>query len=184
MPTKFGETPSICTRVASDCNCPGSKTKNMALGRHGNGRERERKFSDSELQVLTNEVQGHRSKLAATGNNISVHSRGNRVRDAISQSARAAGVFFFFIIVFYFFLQTLGLGLREMAARRMTENVPATHPSGPGALPVSPSALPACFVAEGHIDILLAGQLPSDATGVQIVHGDGADTGGEWRAIF
>lgn len=46
-------------------------------------------------------------------------------------------------------------------------------------LSVSPSALPACFVAEGHIYILLAGQLPSDATRVQIVRGDGADTGGK-----
>lgn len=51
-------------------------------------------------------------------------------------------------------------------------------------LSVSPSALPACFVAEGHIYILLAGQLPSDATRVQIVRGDGADTGGKWRGIF
>lgn len=46
-------------------------------------------------------------------------------------------------------------------------------------LSVSPSALPACFVAEGHIYILLAGQLPSDATRVHIVRGDGADTGGK-----
>lgn len=64
-------------------------------GSHWNGTKRKRKFSDSELQVLTDEVQGHRSKLA--DNNISVHPRGNRVRDAISQSARAVGVFFFFL---------------------------------------------------------------------------------------
>lgn len=61
-------------------------------GSHWNGTKRKRKFSDRELQVLTDEVQGHRSKLA--DDNISVHPRGNR--DAISQSARAVGVFFFF----------------------------------------------------------------------------------------
>lgn len=33
--------------------------------------------------------------------------------------------------------------------------------------------------AEGHIYILLAGQLPSDATLVQTVSGDGADPGSE-----
>lgn len=115
--------------------------------------------------------RGHRSKLA--DNNISVRPRGNRVRDAISQSARAVGFFLFFF----------SINARPQTARDGGEENDRKCPSNSSVrtpeLPVSPSALPACFVAEGHIYILLAGQLPSDATRVQIVRGDGADTGGK-----
>lgn len=84
-PTKFGQTSFICTRVASDCNCPGSETKIWPTAA-GTAQREKSKSSDSEDQVLTDEVQAHRSKVAG-------HRRGNHVGDAIPQSARAAGVF-------------------------------------------------------------------------------------------